>query len=469
MGDFAAQSFRTERDALGEVRIPSDALWGASTQRALENFQISSRRFPRPFIAMLGLIKAHAATANAELGLIDPAHAHAITSAAREVFHGKYDKQFPLDVFQTGSGTSINMNANEVIANNANTSLGGNPGNWQPIHPNDHVNKCQSSNDVIPSVIHMAAASEIDRELIPALETLRAALATKAKEFDHIIKIGRTHLQDALPITLGQEFSGFARQIEKGIERMRRVLPPLCELALGGTAVGTGNGSHPDFAATVCTMLSSELMLDFWPARNHFEALSSRAPCVEASACLKAVAVSLLRIADDIRLLASGPRLGLCEISLPVLQPGSSIMPGKVNPVIPEMVTQVATQVIANDTAVTLAASAGHLELNTQLPVIASNLIESILILSSATHTFAEKCIAEITANEEQCSSNVERSLALAAALAPKIGYARAAEIANEAARTNRTIREVALEQKVADENELNQLLDVTRMTHLKD
>ncbi|MFA4873829.1 MAG: class II fumarate hydratase [bacterium] len=460
------QSHRIESDSLGDVKIPADALWGAATQRAIDNFPISSRRFPRSFISMLGLVKAAAAETNAELGLLEEAHARAIADASRDVARGTYDAQFPLDVFQTGSGTSINMNANEVIANIANASFGESREKWHPIHPNDHVNRCQSSNDVIPSVIHLAAASEIDRSLIPALELLRAALAAKAKAFDHIIKIGRTHLQDAMPIRLGQEFGGYARQIEKCIERMRRALPALCELALGGTAVGTGTGAHPDFAAGVCSRLTSELMLDFWPARDHFEALSSRAPCVEASGCLKAAAASLVRIADDLRLLASGPRLGLCEIRLPSLQPGSSIMPGKVNPVIPEMVCQVATQVMANDTAISVAAFAGHLELNTQLPVIASNLLESIQILTSASHVFAERCIAGIEANEEQCRSDVERSLSLATALVPKIGYARAAEIAKEAAATGKTIRDVALERAVADSDELDEILDMERLTY---
>jgi fumarate hydratase class II len=458
-------TYRTEKDSLGEISIPSNALWGAQTQRAINNFEISRRRFPRPFIAMLGTIKAFAAEINGELNLLKEEHARAIAEAARKVSCGDYDDQFPLDVFQTGSGTSVNMNANEVIANLANHSLGGSPGAWNPLHPNDHVNLCQSSNDVIPSVVHIAAAIEIDRSLIPALGDLRAALAAKAKAFDGIIKIGRTHLQDAMPIRLGQEFAGYARQIEKCIERLRRMLPSLCELALGGTAVGTGSGAHPNFAGLVCDRLSAELSLDFRPAINPFEALASRAPCVEASGCLTAAAVCLMRIADDIRLLASGPRLGLGELRLPALQPGSSIMPGKINPVIPEMVCQVGSQVIGNNAAVIAAASQGHLQLNTQLPVISANLLESIHILTAAAHAFAERCVVGIEADEARCSFGVENSLALAMALVPKIGYARAAEIAAKASSSGRTIRDVALEMKIADEAELNDILDIWRLT----
>jgi fumarate hydratase, class II len=458
-------SFRTEADALGEVRVPADALWGAATQRALENFSISTRRFPRPFIGMLGLLKATAATVNGALGLIDAAHAGSIAAAAYAVAEGKHDAAFPLDIFQTGSGTSVNMNANEVIASLANLALGGELGRFSPIHPNDHVNRCQSSNDVIPSVIHLAAATEIEQTLIPALETLRAACALKAKAFDRILKIGRTHLMDAMPVRLGQEFAGFARQAEKGIERLRRCLPALAELALGGTAVGTGAGAHPDFAPLVCEKLSSELLLDFRPASDHFEALSSRSACVESSGALTACATSLVRIADDIRLLASGPRLGIGEIRLPALQPGSSIMPGKVNPVIPEVVCQVGGQVIANGTAVAIAGQSGHLELSTMLPLIASNLLESIAILAAAARTFAERCIAGIEACEETCNERIERSLALATALVPKLGYDQAAAIAKEAAATGKTVREVALAQAVASEEELDELLDVDRLT----
>ena len=456
---------RIEMDALGEIEIAAEALWGASTQRAIENFPISSRRFPRPFIWALGLIKAKAATANAELGLLPEEQARAIADAATEVAEGGRDAQFPLDIFQTGSGTSTNMNANEVIANLANLALGGSFGEYRPIHPNDHVNRCQSSNDVIPSAIHIAAASEIDRTLIPALEALRSVLAAKAREFDGIVKTGRTHLMDAMPVRLGQEFGGFARQMERGVERLRRTLTPLCEIALGGTAVGTGFGAHPEFASRVCMLLADEIGLDIRPAACPFEALSSRSSCVEASGCVKATATSLARIADDLRLMASGPRLGLGEITLPAVQPGSSIMPGKVNPVIPEMAVQVAMQVIANDTAVSIAAQAGQLELCTTLPLIAANLLESIEILANASRVLADRCVTGIEACEERCSHDIERSLALATALAPKIGYEAAAGIAKEAAASGKTIMEVALEKGIASEDELAHILDTRSLT----
>jgi fumarate hydratase class II len=457
--------FRTEKDALGEVQVPVDALWGASTQRAIENFRISTRRFPRSFIAALGSIKQCAAEVNGELGLIEEEAAVSIAGAARAVANGAHDSQFPLDIFQTGSGTSVNMNANEVIASLANLALGGTPGTWEPVHPNDHVNRCQSSNDVIPSAINVCAAIDISSKLLLALEALHTSLAEKALRFNDVLKIGRTHLQDAMPVRLGQVFGGYARQVEKGIERLGRALPALCEIALGGTAVGTGTGAHREFASRVCAKLSAQLQLSFVPAKDYFEALSSRSTLVEISGCLAATATSLTRIADDVRLLASGPRLGLGEISIPATQPGSSIMPGKVNPVIPEMVCQVGAQVIANHTAISIAAQGGHLELNTYLPLIASNLLESIGILSNAARTFAERCADGIEANEQQCREDIDRSLALATALVPTIGYAKASGIAGEAARTGRTIREVALAQGVASESELADLLDAWKMT----
>ncbi len=459
------ERMRTETDALGEIEVPADALWGASTQRAIENFPISARRFSRTFILALGSIKAAAAETNGELGLIDGKHAAAIAKAARAVASGEHDVHFPLDVYQTGSGTSINMNANEVIASLANEALGGRRGVWEPIHPNDHVNRCQSSNDVIPSALHIATALKINRQLIGPLERLRTELRKKAGEYGSVVKIGRTHLQDAMPVRLGQVFAGYARQIEKGIERLGRVVPALCEIALGGTAVGTGAGAHPDFARRTCERLSSGLGLSLRPAKDYFEALSSRSTLVEASGMLTAIATSLIRISEDIKLMSSGPRLGLGEISIPAVQPGSSIMPGKVNPVIPEMVYQVGAQVIANDTAVSLAASAGHLELNTGLPLIAANILESIYILSSAARIFTERCISGIEAREERCRGNIDMSLALATALVPKIGYARAAGLAKQAAATGKTVRQVALEQNVAGEPELDELLDVWKMT----
>ena len=459
---------RTEEDALGTVNVPSGALWGASTQRAIDNFPVSTRRFPRPFIRALGLIKKAAAEANEELGLVDKRIASAVMQAAEEVAEGKHDAEFPIDVFQTGSGTSTNMNANEVIARLANIALGGSRTAWDPVHPNDHVNRCQSSNDVIPSAIHVAACMEIDEKLIPALERLERSLAKKASEFDHIIKIGRTHLMDAMPVRLGQEFAGWARQVEKGVERLRRAAPALLEIALGGTAVGTGFGAHPEFAKKACRKLSKWTGLAFACAKNPFESLSSHGPCVEASGAIKATAGTLVRIADDIRLLSSGPRLGLAEIRLPALAPGSSIMPGKVNPVVPEMVVQVGTQVAANDLAVFIAAQGGHLELSTQLPVLASNLLESISILANAASIFAARAVDGIEADEARCQQDVEKSLALATALVPKIGYAEAARIAREAARSGKTIREIALEENVASEQELNDLLEISSMTGRK-
>jgi len=456
---------RVESDALGEIEVPADALWGASTQRAIENFPISARRFSRTFIRALATIKAVAAEVNAELGLIDVKHAAAIASAAKGVAAGEYDGHFPLDVYQTGSGTSINMNANEVIASLANETLGGRRGVWEPVHPNDHVNRCQSSNDVIPSALHIAAALKIRGQLIPPLANLKSALEKKSVEFGSIVKIGRTHLQDAMPVRLGQVFAGYARQVEKGIERLERAIPALCEIALGGTAVGTGIGAHPKFASMACERLSSELGLLLRTAKDYFEALSSRSTLVEVGGMLSAIATSMIRIADDIKIMSSGPRLGLGEIAIPAVQPGSSIMPGKVNPVIPEMVYQVGAQVIANETAVALAAQSGHLELNTGLPLIAANLLESIYILSSAARIFTERCIAGLEAREERCREHIDQSLALATALVPKIGYARAAGIAKEAASSGKTVREVALKQSIASESELDELLDVWKMT----
>lgn len=456
--------FRMERDSLGEVKIPAEALWGPATARAIENFPISGRFFPRPFISALGLLKATAARANSELKLIEPEIAKAIWQSAEEVREGVHDRQFPVDIFQTGSGTSTNMNANEVIANLANIKLGGKVGTYHPVHPNDHVNKCQSSNDVMPSVTNLAALYEINKRLLPALALLHKALAAKAEEFSSIYKIGRTHLMDAMPIKLGSEFGGWARQIEQGIERVRVSCRSLLDLALGGTAVGTGFGAHPNFAARTCSIMAAELGLDVRCTLNHFSAQSFRTESVEVSGALKTVAVSLVRMADDIKLMSSGPRLGLGELRLPSLQPGSSMMPGKVNPVIPEMVSQVGIQVIANDTAVAIAASGGHLELNTYIPLIAANLLDSIEILANASRIFAEKCVSGIGAREERCRSGLERSLSLSTALVEKIGYDRAAQIAKDAATSGKTIREVALDQDIASEEVLNKLLDVKKM-----
>jgi fumarate hydratase class II len=406
------------------------------------------------------MIKKHAARVNLELQLLDDELAGAIIRAAEEVASGTLDDQFIIDVFQTGSGTSTNMNANEVIAGRANEILTGKRGGKSPVHPNDHVNLGQSSNDVIPSTIHIAALTSIRDRLIPAMQKLHASLKAKAKKFAHVRKIGRTHLQDAVPMSLGQEFSGYARQVEWGIGRIHGTQEALSELTLGGTAVGTGLNTHPDFAPRVITFISEETGCAFKKALNHFEAQAAQDGAVQTSGVLKTLAVSLIKIANDIRWLSSGPRSGLGEINIPSLQPGSSIMPGKVNPVIPEAVIQAAAQVIGNDAAITFSGQGGYFELNTMLPVIAHNLLQSIHLLSSATAALAEKCVDGISANVKRCASNLEKSLALATGLVPAIGYDRAAAIAREAYEEKKTVREVALEKRVLPEDELNRLLD---------
>ena len=445
---------------MGEVKVPEKAYYGAQTQRAVENFAVSGLRFPAPFIRALALIKKHAALVNSELGLLDSKLAEPIAAAAQEVCEGKRDDQFVVDVFQTGSGTSTNMNANEVIAGRANERLKGLRGGKSPVHPNDHVNLGQSSNDVIPSAIHIAAMLQIENHLIPTLERLKAALKGKVTDFEGIRKIGRTHLQDAVPVTLGQEFSGYARQVELGIERLKAVESRLSELALGGTAVGTGVNTHPHFAARVIAGISSETGIPFQEALNHFEAQAGQDAVVETSGALKTVAVSMIKIAQDVRWLASGPRCGFGEITVPGLQPGSSIMPGKVNPVIPEVVLQVCAQVIGHDSAITLAGQSGNFELNVMLPMMAYNLLQSIRWLGEAALAFAEKCIEGITANREKCSSYLEQSLALATPLVPFIGYDRAAALAKKAFESNRTIREVALAEKVLPDEKIHTILD---------
>ena len=445
---------------MGEVKVPEKAYYGAQTQRAVENFAVSGLRFPAPFIRALALIKKHAALVNSELGLLDSKLAEPIAAAAQEVCEGKRDDQFVVDVFQTGSGTSTNMNANEVIAGRANERLKGLRGGKSPVHPNDHVNLGQSSNDVIPSAIHIAVMLQIENHLIPTLERLKAALKGKVTDFEGIRKIGRTHLQDAVPVTLGQEFSGYARQVELGIERLKAVESRLSELALGGTAVGTGVNTHPHFAARVIAGISSETGIPFQEALNHFEAQAGQDAVVETSGALKTVAVSMIKIAQDVRWLASGPRCGFGEITVPGLQPGSSIMPGKVNPVIPEVVLQVCAQVIGHDSAITLAGQSGNFELNVMLPMMAYNLLQSIRWLGEAALAFAEKCIEGITANREKCSSHLEQSLALATPLVPFIGYDRAAALAKKAFDSNRTIREVALAEGVLPEEELHRILN---------
>jgi len=457
-------SFRIESDSMGEMRVPADAYYGAQTARAVENFPISALRFARPFIRALGLIKKHGAIANHSLGVLDPKLAEVIRRAAEEVVDGALDQHFVVDVFQTGSGTSTNMNANEVIANRATELLGGKRGD-KLVHPNDHVNRGQSSNDVIPTAIHIAALSEIQSQLIPALKELHDALAKKAAEFDGILKIGRTHLQDATPMRLGQEFSGYASQMAHGITRLENTRRPLAELALGGTAVGTGLNTHPEFAPKVIAGLARETGLDLREAPNHFEAQGARDACVEASGVLKTYAVSLIKIANDIRWLGSGPRLGLGELKLPATQPGSSIMPGKVNPVMCEMVIQVGAQVIGNDAAITFAGTFGNFELNVMLPVIAHNLLESIELLANASRVFARRCIAGLEADAEKLEANIERSLAMCTALAPVIGYDKAAHIAKVAYETNRNVREVATELSGLDKATLDRLLNPRTQT----
>jgi fumarate hydratase class II len=460
----AEQQFRVEKDSMGEVRVPQQAYYGAQTQRAVDNFPISQRRFPREFIRALGLIKMAAAQVNQELGLLENRLAEPIVRAAQEVVEGKFDADFAIDIYQTGSGTSTNMNANEIIANRAIEFMGGSRGS-RTIHPNDHVNICQSSNDVIPTAIHVAALERLEKHLLPALRGLHRALTAKAREFDDVMKIGRTHLMDATPIRLGQEFSGYARQVELGIRRLEHTRASLAELALGGTAVGTGLNSHPEFPKRVIARLGELSGVEFREAENHFEAQGAQDALVEVSGALKTVAVSLMKIANDIRWMGSGPRCGIGELLLPELQPGSSIMPGKVNPVIPESVIQVAAQVLGNDTVVTLGAQWGVLDLNTMMPVMASNLLESIHLLGTAAANFAERCIVGIEANRERCAELIEQSQAMCTALAPEIGYDAAAQIAKESFATGKTVRQIAQERQVLPADRLAELLDPRRMT----
>lgn len=441
---------------MGEMRVPADAYYGAQTARAVENFPISGLRFPRSFIRALGLVKKHATAMNAELGLLPRDIADAICRAAQEVTDGKWDEQFVVDIFQTGSGTSTNMNANEVIAHRAEELLGRNT----RVHPNDDVNRGQSSNDVIPTALHIAALETLTNMLLPALLRLEVELSKKAADWDAVVKIGRTHFQDATPLTLGQEFSGFQSQIAHASERLSDSEPDLGELALGGTAVGTGINTHPEFARKTIAAIAKETGLPFREAENHFEAQGARDAAVELSGALKTVAVSLIKIANDIRLLGSGPRLGFAELKLPATQPGSSIMPGKVNPVMCEMVVQVGCQVIGNDAAITFAGAAGHLQLNAMIPVIAHNLLQSIELLSRAADVFARRCVAGLEPNLEKLRENVEQSLAVATALVPKIGYDAAAAIAKEAEGTDQSVRDVAAKMSGLDEATLNDLLD---------
>jgi fumarate hydratase class II len=449
---------------MGELQVPTAAYYGVQTARAIENFPISGLRLPRPMIRALGLIKQAAAQVNEDLGFLDSKLAQAIRTAAQEVIDGRLDDQFPVDIFQTGSGTSSNMNANEVIANRAAELLGANRGS-KLIHPNDHVNMGQSSNDVIPTAIHLAALEQIKKELMPALTRLHQVLTAKAKEFDGVMKIGRTHLQDATPIRLGQEFSGYARQIQLGLGRVQRAVVALEELALGGTAVGTGLNTHLEFAPRVIAVLAKQTGCAVKEAENHFEAQAAQDSLVEASGELKTLAVSLMKIANDLRWMGSGPRCGLGELVLPATQPGSSIMPGKINPVMAESVMMVCTQVIGNDMAITVAGQAGNFELLVMLPVMARNLLESISLLARVTDNFARRCVAGIEVDRERCQAGIEQSLAMCTALVPEIGYEAAAEIAKEAYKTGKTVREVATLKKLLSPDRLKQLLDPWRMS----
>ena len=454
-------SYREEQDSMGTVRVPRDAFYGAQTQRAADNFPISGLRLQDDFIYALAMIKHFAAKVNQELGLVEEDLTQAIAQAADEVMQGRFKDQFVVDVFQTGSGTSTNMNMNEVLATRANQILTGRKAGKAPVHPNDHVNCGQSSNDVIPTAIHIAALIAIHQRLKPSLQRLQAALAHKADAFADIHKIGRTHLQDAVPMTLGQEFGGFARQIDLALERVAATEGAMAELALGGTAVGTGLNTAPGFAASVIAKIEHYTALPFVEAHDHFEAQSAQDAIVATSGALKVVAVSLVKIANDVRWLASGPRCGLGEINIPALQPGSSIMPGKVNPVIPEAVIQVAAQVIGNDTTITLAGQLGNFQLNVMLPVSAYNLLQSIELLAAGVEVLTEKCIKGIEANREQCEANIEKSLALVTGLVPHIGYDRAAEIAHKAFTSGKTVREVALEEKILPEDLIHKILTV--------
>ena len=457
---------RVETDSLGEVRVPADALYGAQTQRAVENFPISGRRFGRRFIKALGRLKQVAAEANAELGLLPAGVSDAIALAADEVARGEHHDQFPLDVYQTGSGTSTNMNANEVIAALANRNLGnGEPNAGVRVHPNDHVNFGQSSNDVIPTAIHLSCRAAVHDELLPALARLRAVLEDKARQFDDVLKSGRTHLMDATPVRLGQQFGGYARQVANGCGRIERAADELAELALGGTATGTGINTHPEFARRAIARLSARYGLEFREAEDHFEAQGGKDACVSLAGALNTVAASLMKIADDVRWLASGPTSGIAEIRLPAVQPGSSIMPGKVNPVICEALMMACARVAGNVTTVTIAGQRGNFELNVMMPVIADALLESIGLLANGARVFAERCVAGIEARRDRAKELLERNPAVATALNPRIGYDRAAEVAKKAAVEGRSVRDVVRDMGLAQPEELDRLLDVREMT----
>ena len=456
-----SKSHRIEKDSLGEVRVPADALYGAQTQRAVENFPISGRTFGRRFIEALGRLKEAAAETNVELGLLSAGRGEAIAAAAREVADGAWDDHFPLDIYQTGSGTSTNMNANEVIAALANRSAAA----QSRVHPNDHVNYGQSSNDIIPTAIHMACRAAVREELVPALARLHEALADRARDFDGIVKSGRTHLMDATPVRLGQEFGGYARQVEKGIERVERAAEELAEVALGGTATGTGINTHPEFASRTMAKVAARYGIDFQEAEDHFEAQGAKDACVSLAGALNTVAASLMKVADDVRWLASGPTSGISEIQLPAVQPGSSIMPGKVNPVICEALMMVCARVAGNGTTVTIGGQRGNFELNVMMPVIADALLESITLLANAAGVFTDRCVAGITARPDRARELLERNPSIATALNAYIGYDKAAVVAKKAAAEGRSVREVVEEMGLIDPDELDEALDVRQMT----
>ena len=456
---------RIEKDSMGEMSVPNNAYYGAQTQRAFENFPVSDLKIPKPLIKALGIIKKSAAVVNHKLGYLPNDIKDAIVKASDEVINGKFDDQFIVDIFQTGSGTSSNMNANEIIANRASEILGGNIGDRFPVHPNDHVNFGQSSNDVFPTAIHISSNMEVENSLIPALENLLKSLTKKVNEFEQVLKIGRTHLQDATPITLGQEFSGYKKMIEKSILRLKKAQLPLAELAQGGTAVGTGINTHVQFGELIALEISNNSGMKFKEAENHFEAQSTQDSVVELSGTLKTISVSLSKIANDIRWLGSGPRAGIGELILPSVQPGSSIMPGKVNPVICESMIQSCAQVIGNDIAITLGGQGGIFELNLMLPLISHNLLQSIQILSNSIKIFTEKLIDDLKADEKKCLDYIEGSLAMCTSLAPIIGYDKAAKIAYNAYESGKTVREIALDEKVLSIEKLNELLDAKSMT----
>ncbi len=456
---------RTEKDSMGEIQVPADRYWGAQTQRSLEFFKIGEDRFPREFIRALGIIKRAAAVTNRELGLLSQEKTNLILRASDEVMDGTLDSHFPLVVWQTGSGTQTNMNANEVIANRAIEMTGGKRGSKDPIHPNDDVNMAQSSNDVFPAAMHIAAAEQITHALLPAVRSLRDALDTKSQAFQSIVKIGRTHLMDATPLTLGQEFSGYAAMLARGVKRLERSLPDLHELALGGTAVGTGLNSHPKFAALAARRIAEITRLPFVTAPNKFEALTSHSPLVEAHGAMKALACDLMKIANDIRWLASGPRCAIGEIAIPGNEPGSSIMPGKVNPTQAEAMTMVCAQVMGNDVAVATAAASGNFELNVFKPVIILNVLHSARLLSDSMASFRAHCVEGITANEPRIAEHLQNSLMLVTALAPHIGYDRAAGVAKHALEKNMTLKAAALDLGIMSPENFDRIVDPTTMT----